>query len=219
VTHQPIRNVQITPRQLEILTLIGDYETNRCYSATMAEIARSARVSRTTVFEHTESLRKKGLVTESKGRARCLSLTDSGNRLLDRQRQLSDATPGADGIRLAGRVAAGQPIEAIEDLHDISLRTVFGDSDRIFALQVQGDSMIGDGIDTGDYLICSKATSAADGQMVVAIVDDENATVKRIYKEPGCVRLEASNDAYEPIRTANCRIEAKVLGVLRRFPD
>lgn len=109
------------------------------------------------------------------------------------------------------------PIEAIENVEEISLRSVFGEGDDVFALEVRGDSMIDEGIGTGDFIVCRKATRAENGQMVVAIVDDDNATVKRFYREKGQVRLESSNGAYEPIYAENCRIEAVVLGVVRRL--
>ena len=214
---QATMEIQITPRQLEILKIIAKFEASRCYSATMAELAEAAGVSRTTAFEHTASLRKKGLLVKSKGRARCLKLTAPGSLLLERQERLEGGLRSEGGLKLLGRVAAGAPVEAIENAEEISLRTVFGDSDDVFALEVRGDSMIEEGIDTGDFVICKKATNAAEGQMVVAIVDDENATLKRFYQEDGRVRLEASNKAYEPIYTDNCRVEAQVLGVVKRL--
>ena len=94
---------------------------------------------------------------------------------------------------------------------------MFGSGDGVFALEVSGDSMIDEGINTGDVVICKKATEARNGQMVVAIVDDENATLKRFYKEDTHARLEASNDAYKAIISDNCRIEGIVLGHLRRL--
>jgi repressor LexA len=94
---------------------------------------------------------------------------------------------------------------------------MFGDSDDMFALTVTGDSMINEGIDTGDVVICKKATDASNGQIVVAIVDDDSATLKRFYRENDHVRLEASNDAYDDIKSNNCRIEGIVLGHLRRL--
>jgi repressor LexA len=209
--------IQITPRQLEILKIIAKFEASRCYSATMAELAQAAGVSRTTAFEHTASLRKKGLLVKSKGRARCLKLTEPGSRLLERQQSLEENAATGGQLKLLGSVAAGAPIEAIENAEEISLRTVFGDGDDVFALQVRGDSMIDEGIDTGDFVICKKAKDASEGQMVVAIVDNDNATLKRFYREGSRVRLEASNDAYEPIYTDNCRVEAQVLGVVRRL--
>lgn len=147
-----------------------------------------------------------------------MELTASGSRLLEYHSTLQDDSGGgAEGVKLVGRVAAGVPIEAIENVQEISLRSVFGDGEDVFALEVQGDSMIDEGIDTGDFVVCKRSATANNGQMVVAIVDDENATLKRFYKDDGFVRLEASNDAYEDICSENCRIEGVVLGVVRKL--
>ncbi len=147
-----------------------------------------------------------------------MKLTARASRLLEYAGQLEqDEAGGGEGLRLCGRVAAGAPIEAIENVEKISLRSVFGDGDDVFALEITGDSMIDEGIDTGDFIVCKKATHAENGQMVVAIVDDEDATVKRVYRGNGQVRLESSNAAYEPIYSENFRIEAVVLGVVRRL--
>jgi repressor LexA len=207
----------ITPRQLDILRHIANFERSRCYSATIAELARAAGVSRTTAFEHITSLQAKGLLTKSTGRARSLKLTAQASRLLEQDRCCTSRLRASGGIPLLGRVAAGAPIEAIEDTDELSLRSVFGDGDGVFALRVAGDSMIEEGIADGDYVICRKAETAADGQMVVAIVDENSATVKRFYRQDGRVRLEPANPAYVPIYTSNCRIEAVVVGVLRRI--
>ncbi|MCK4960104.1 MAG: repressor LexA, partial [Planctomycetes bacterium] len=94
---------------------------------------------------------------------------------------------------------------------------MFGRPDDLFALEVAGDSMIDEGIFTGDFVICRKTASAENGQLVVAIVEDENATLKRFYKQTDCIKLQAANQAYEPIYTNHCRIEAVVLGLLRRL--
>ena len=214
---QTMNQAQVTPRQLEMLRHIRRFEQSRCYLPTIAELAQAAGVSRTTAFEHIARLQEKRLLRKSTGRARSLKLTARANRLLEYAGQLAQDDAGGEGLRLCGRVAAGAPIEAIENIEEISLRSVFGEGDDVFALEVRGDSMIDEGIDTGDFIVCKKATGAEYGQMVVAIVDDENATVKRFYRDKGQVRLESSNAAYEPIYTENCRIEAVVLGVVRRL--
>ena len=211
---------QITPRQLDVLRQIARFEAKQCYSATIGELAEELSVSRPTAFEHIGALRKKGLVKKSQGKARSLKLTPRANRLLDLDRQVTAQaqpdTENARGVPLVGKVAAGSPIEAIEDCRGLSLATMFGTPDDLFALEVAGDSMIDEGIFTGDFVICQKAANAENGQLVVAIVDDENATLKRFYKQHDCIRLEAANEAYEPIYTDHCRIEAVVLGLLRR---
>ena len=212
------QNQRITPRQLAVLKAIAYFEKNRCYSATIAELAIRLNVSRTTVFEHIAALREKKLLTGTKGKARSLKLTKKANRLLDeidRTEELPETSAGS--VPLLGNVAAGSPIDAIEDRQMLSLTSVFGDSDDIFALEVHGDSMIDAGIDSGDYVLCKRTPNAEDGDMIVAIVDEDTATVKRFYREENQIRLEPANDACKPIYTDNCRIEGVVLGTMRKF--
>lgn len=109
------------------------------------------------------------------------------------------------------------PIEAVENSDKLSLDSLFGSSGEIFALEVRGDSMTGENINDGDYVICRKTPSACDGQLVVAVVDNENATLKRFYREPGRVRLQPANDRYEPIYSDNCRVEGVVIGLVRKL--
>ena len=116
-----------------------------------------------------------------------------------------------------GRVAAGLPIEAIENRDCLSLSSLFGSGEDIFALEVTGDSMLGDGIRNGDYVICRRSTQANNGQLVVAIVNNEDATLKRFYKENNRVRLQPTNEGYGPIYSDNCRIEAVVVGLVRKL--
>ncbi len=213
-----IQKKELTPRQLQVLRQIHIFQASQCYSATIAELAQQLGVSRTTAFEHVSVLRRKGLMLKSRGRVRSLRLTAQASRLLEKDASIHQRTSSDDGsIPLAGRVAAGIPIEAIENTEPVSLTSLFGGTGDTFALQVAGDSMIDEGINDGDYVVCKHASQARNGQLVVAIVDDENATLKRFYKEADVVRLEAANEAYEPIFTRNCRIEAIVLGLLRSF--
>ncbi|MHC4300809.1 MAG: LexA family protein [Planctomycetota bacterium] len=118
---------------------------------------------------------------------------------------------------LSGAVAAGLPIEAVENAESLSLNSCFGTGEDVFALEVRGDSMIGENIHEGDYVICRRRSVARDGELVVAIVDEENATLKRFYKEKTRARLQPANDDYEPIYSDNCRIEAVVIGLVRKL--
>ena len=215
-TKNPVQD--ITPKKLEVLKILAQLETRQCYSPTMAELAKKLGVSRTTVFEHVGVLREKGLLISLPGRARSLKLTQQANQLLE---SISEQHPSSfneyTGLPLLGRVAAGVPIDAIENKETISLNSMFGNNDEMFMLEVAGDSMIEDGIDDGDYVVCRRSKQAQDGQIVVAIIDEDSATVKRFYKEPTRIRLEAANPAYEPIYTNNCRIEAVVQGLVRRL--
>jgi len=148
-----------------------------------------------------------------------LRLTPKALKLLN---SLNDQIPTYDSassaaIPLAGKVAAGSPIEAVEDNKQLSLISLFAPADDIFALEVRGDSMTDDDIRNGDYVICRHSPIAANGQLVVAILDDHTATLKRFYREKSSVRLQAANDNYQPIFSDNCRIEAVVVGLLRKL--
>ena len=214
-----LRASQLTPRQLQLLKAIRVFQAGRCYSPTIAELASELTISRSTTFEHIAELRKKDLLSASPATARSLKLTSKAQKLLNRldnDFSNSCSRPPAD-IPLAGKVAAGAPIEAVENLESLSLNSCFGNSDDIFALEVKGDSMTGDGIVDGDFVICRRCSTADDGQLVVAIVDDENATLKRFYKEKSAVRLQPANDNYDPIYSDNCRIEAVVVGLVRKL--
>jgi repressor LexA len=132
-------------------------------------------------------------------------------------RPATEAQTGDSQISLLGKVAAGNPIEAVENPDMLSLPGEFGTGDDIFALQVTGDSMLEEDIKDGDYIICRKTDSAHNGQLVVAITDNENATLKRIYKEKDKVRLQPANKNYKPIFSNNCKVQAVALGLLRKF--
>jgi len=211
--------IRLTPRQLQLLTMVARFQQNQCYSPTLAELASALNLSRSTVYEHIAELRKKGLLSDSSNKARSLEVSSEAQELLS---SLSDGTDRictaeSAAIPLAGTVAAGVPIEAVENAESLSLDSCFGRRDDTFALEVRGDSMIGADIHEGDYVICRRQSTAHNGQLVVAIVDEENATLKRFYKEETRARLQPANDDYEPIYSDNCRIEAVVIGLVRKL--
>jgi len=210
--------IQLTPRQLQLLKIVASFQERQCYSPTIAELAAQLNVSRSTAFEHIVELRRKGLLSGCPNRARSLSLTWQAQELLNHLGAPAD--PGnhneAKGIPLCGKVAAGIPLEAVEDIDRLSLTGCFG-TGELFALEVKGDSMINKDIRQGDYVICRRADVAENGQLVIAIVDEENATLKRFYREVGQARLQPANDNYEPIYSTNCRIAAVVVGLVRRL--
>ncbi|MDO8303327.1 MAG: transcriptional repressor LexA [Sedimentisphaerales bacterium] len=218
---QQNKAVNLTPRQLQLLETIAHFQASQPYSATIQELASQLNISRTTAFEHLAALREKGFLSACPNKARSLKLTSQGQKLLKQHRTQKTPQPilaeDTGGLPMAGRVAAGRPIEAIEQQERLSLTTHFGSTDEVFALEVVGDSMIDDGICSGDHVICRRSANAHNGQLVVAIVDDDNATVKRFYKEATQVRLEPANKNYAPIYSTNCRIEAIVVGLLRKF--
>jgi repressor LexA len=210
---------QLTPRQLQLLRAIAGSWANLSYSPTIAELARSLNISRSTVFEHITELRKKSLLSARPGRARSLLLTSKAQKLLDAltARNFAPASKAAGNIPLLGRVAAGLPLEAVENKEFLTLDSCFGNSGSLFALEVKGNSMTGDGIHSGDYVICRRSAAAENGQLVVALIDDENVTLKRFYKEKDCVRLQPANNDYRPIYSDSCRIQALVIGLVRKL--
>ncbi|NQV31889.1 MAG: transcriptional repressor LexA [Phycisphaeraceae bacterium] len=215
------QSVHLTPRQRQILEAISASQQTRGCSPTMAELAGGLSLSRSTVFEHMSELREKGLLSICPGKARSSRLTSLGQERLS---EINDSSCDVDRVSqesgvipLRGRVAAGVPMEAIETQESLSLHGMFGSDQSLFSLQVKGDSMIDENIHSGDYVICRRACVARDGELVVAIVDDEEATLKRFYREKDRVRLQPANSAYEPIYSDNCRIEATVVGLLRQF--
>jgi len=210
---------ELTPRQLQLLKAVAGFKASRCYSPTIGEVASELGVSRSTAFEHIVELRKKRLLSRCRGRARSLNLTSRAQELLSRiaDHNSNLFSEPLTSIPLVGKVAAGSPIEAIENRDCLSLNSLFGNGDDIFALEVRGDSMLSDDVRDGDYVICRRTALANNGQLVIAIIDNEDATVKRFYKEETRVRLQPTNDDYDPIYSDNCRIEAVVVGLVRKL--
>jgi repressor LexA len=212
----------LTPRQLQTLHRIAHHLNKNPYSATISELARELKIARTTAFEHIASLREKNLLKGDRRKARSLRLTQKAKALLEKynnhaaEDDYQNCTETGQ-MPLLGTVAAGQPIDAIENSESVSLQNCFGNAENVFALQVKGQSMIEEDIRDGDYIICKKAQSANNGQLAVVIVDDNTATLKKFYKEKNRARLQPANKEYQPIYTDNCRIEAVVIGLLRQL--
>ena len=223
---QSNRPIDITPRQLDVLAQIAAFQSSRCYSATIGELAEALNISRPTAFEHVAGLREKKLITQSNGRARSLRLTAKGKRLIDRVRRLKSrptpppaarSNPEQSPWLVAGRISAGYGIEAIENPQLFSVTSFLGSEHGEFLLQVVGSSMIDAGIYDGDYIVCRPSAVADNGQIVVALLEDQAATVKRFFKTRKAVRLQPANDAFEPIIATDCTIQAIVTGVIRRL--
>lgn len=197
----------LTPRKLEILTLIRDSRRARGYSPTLQEIADQLGTSKITVFEHVEALIEKGLLTRRSNRARSLELTSLA--------QFPDERPTL--LPLVGRIAAGRPVEAIEVPDALDLEQVFTSRYAVRVLQVNGDSMIDEHIRDGDLVVYEERPNARNGDTVVALVNGEEATLKKYYKEKTRIRLQPANDAYEPIFSDDVQVQGVVIGVVRRY--
>jgi len=195
----------LTPKQFQIVRFLQDYWVEHEYAPTMQEIADHLGVSRPTVFEHIEALEKKKVLTREPTLARGVTLAP-------------EYSPEAGRLPLVGRIAAGRPIEAIEDTELLDLESLFrGRPGETFALQVRGDSMIDEQIRDGDYVIVEKRATARDGETVVAILEGGDATLKKFYKEKGRIRLQPANETMQPIYAPNVTIQGVVIGVLRKY--
>lgn len=199
--------VSLTPKQLRVLTFIRDFSHARGFAPTMQELADEFGVSKVTVFEHIVALQKKGLLKRSKHKARSLQLSDDIDFPDERVTRLP----------LVGTIAAGLPIEAIEDREVLDLEELFVSPGETFVLRVRGDSMVDDHICDGDLVIVERRDTARDGETVVALIEGEEATLKRFYRTTHGVRLEAANPAYEPIIARDVAIQGVVIGVLRQY--
>lgn len=198
----------VTPRQIEILMLIRDYRRSEGCSPTLQEIADELGISKITVFEHVGALLEKGMLTRRSNKARSLELTSSAVRLPDERPTL---------LPLVGRIAAGYPIEAVEVPEAVDLEEVFTSRYPVRTLTVMGDSMIDEHIRDGDLVVYEERSNARSGDTVVALIDGDEATLKKFYKEKNRVRLQPANDAYKPIYSRNVQIQGVVIGVIRRY--
>ena len=197
----------LTPKQLRLLTFVRDFSRAKGYAPTMQELADEFGVSKVTVFEHITALQAKGLLRRSRHKARSLRLSETYDFPDER----------ATLMPLVGTIAAGQPIEAVEDRESLDLEDMFVSPYGNFVLRVRGDSMIDDQIRDGDYVIVEKRNTAREGETVVALLDDGEATLKRFYRHPKGVRLQPANPNYKPLIVENVTIQGVVVGVLRRF--
>ena len=197
--------MNLTPRQHDIVEFIRDYVAENAYAPTMQEIADHLGVSRPTVFEHIEALEARGALKRQ--------------ALLSRAIELAPELSGRPtALPLVGLIAAGSPIEAVEDTEILDLEELFqGRAGETFVLQVRGDSMIDEQIRDGDYVIVEKRAQARNGETVVALLEDGDATLKRFYREKGRIRLQPANEKMKPIYVKDCRIQGIVIGVLRKY--
>lgn len=194
----------LTKRQKEILDFISEYIASHDYAPSYREIAEFFHLSSiATVADHLDNLKEKGFLTKDYNEARSLQLTPRWD-----ERSFE--------IPLMGVIAAGSPIEAIRTNETIDIpKDMMGK--HVFALKVRGNSMIEDGIFDGDYIIIEQTDSPRNGEIVVALLDNENATLKRFYREKDHIRLQPANSNYKPIRTKRVVVQGRVKGVIRKF--
>ena len=204
----------LTRRQKQVLDFIGDFVRDNGYSPSYEEIAAGMGLaSLATVRKHISALESKGYLRRAFNQSRSLELAP---KYLQEQQDLREASYE---VPLAGRIAAGAPVEAYEGDETLSFSDFAGDHDT-YALEVRGDSMIDDHIMSGDFVLIERTESVRDGDVVVALVDGSETTLKRFYREPkGQVRLQPANAAMRPIRAPaeTVRVQGVVVGLLRRY--
>ena len=204
----------ITRRQHQVYDFISRFMTEQGYSPSYEEIASGLKLnSLATVHKHVSNLEKKGLLTRDYNRSRSIDLLPPKGRL-----KLSMSVNTGVVLPVLGRIAAGQPIEAIENQSTISLAD-FVRSKEVFVLEVKGESMQDEHIVDGDYVLVEKTRVAHNGDIVVALVAGSDATLKRFYREGDNIRLQPSNAAMAPIiKSAGLvEIQGRVIGVLRKY--
>ena len=199
---------KLTRRQRQILDFIADFNEANGFAPSYREIGEHLGLSSpATIYEHIQALIDKGFLRSTYNEKRSLELVKWPTNWAQ-----------AVELSLAGLITAGEPIEAVQDYETVSVPADLAvDPDNSFALKVKGDSMIDDGILDGDVVICQRINAAENGQMVVALIDNQYATLKRFYREGRRVRLQPANDNYQPIYPPTLTIQGVVRGVIRRY--
>lgn len=195
---------QLTEKQQKVYEFIRDRIRNRGYGPTVREIGAHFHIrSPNGVMCHLKALEKKGLITREPNMSRAIQLAAEPIR--------------ETGLPLAGRIAAGVLHEAIEQDERVDFDEIFDTENKsLFALEVSGDSMIDDQIADGDFVVIRRQRTARRGQIVVALTDENEATLKRWYPEKNRIRLEPANSDMKPIYVKNARVLGVVVGVVRK---
>ena len=206
----------LTKRQKEVLDFIADFVEENGYSPSYEELAQGLKLaSLATVHKHIQALESRNYLRRLFNQSRSLEVAPK----YAQERRKSKQTSRAGEIPLAGRIAAGSPVEAIENPEMLHFSDFVGKG-TTFALEVRGESMIEDHILSGDYVLVERTNQARDGEIVVALVDGRETTLKRLYHEAGGrIRLQPANSSMKPIVVdgGGVEIQGRVLAVLRKY--
>ena len=198
---------RITKKQTEILEYIKSQILNKGYPPSVRDICTAVNLKSTSsVHAHLETLEKNGYIRRDPTKPRAIEIIDDNFNLTRRE---------VVNVPLIGQVAAGQPLLAVENITSyFPIPAEFIPKEEVFMLNVKGESMVNAGIYDGDQIIVKQQSTASNGEIVVALVDD-SATVKRFYKENGHIRLQPETDFLDPIIVDSCEILGKVIGLIR----
>lgn len=207
-----MKGKEITKRQKDVLDYIKKYSALNGYPPAIREICKGVNLSSpATVFVHMKNLEQLGLIKTTSNKFRTIEILCE-NEYLQKNEDVVK-------VPLLGKITAGSPITAIEqpnEFFDIPASLIPATS-TVFTLHVSGESMINRGVYDGDYVIVQKQSTAKNGDMVVAMTQEDEATLKTFYKENGHIRLQPENDTMEPIILDNCTILGKAIGLYRKF--
>lgn len=205
----------LTKRQRQVYDYIADFVSRNGYSPSFEEIGDGMGLnSLATVHKHISNLEKKGLLKRDYNRSRSIDLLPPKGSM---KKAMATMPPPLE-LPLLGRIAAGKPIEAVENPETLSLSD-FTSSKDVYVLKVMGESMQDEHIVEGDYVIVEKSETARNGEIVVAVVNNDDATLKRIYHEGETTRLQPSNAKMQPIIVPSraVQVQGRVIGVLRKY--
>lgn len=209
--------MDLTKRQQEIFDFIRSYSEKNGYPPTVRDIGKAVGLaSSSTVHAHLSNLEKLGVLRRDPTKPRALELLDRATRSAGSavQGAIDKVRPG--GLPVVGAVAAGSPILAEENIEEyVQVPQAAGGDEGEYVLKVRGDSMVDAGILEGDYVVVQRRDEARDGEIVVALVGDDEATVKRYFRESDHIRLQPENSSMEPILADDVQILGRVVGLFR----
>lgn len=205
-------NTSLTKKQKNILDYIQDFIDENEYSPSYREIAKNFKLSSvSTIHQHVQALQSKGYLSSDGNE------NSSSARSLEPTKTPRPSKSGIVNIPLVGLITAGQPIEALVENDQISIPETLVKKGHYYSLKVKGDSMIDDGIFDGDFVIIEEKDTADNGEIVVALLENQFATLKRYYREKDHIRLQPANSSMEPFRVKNVKVQGKVVGLLRSY--
>ena len=232
----------LTKRQKQVLDFLVGFLNRKGYAPSFEEIAHSLDLSSlATVHKHVENLERKGFIRRGYNQSRSIDvlavpgpvpfgktprLISAKGGVKTRQtasraarRAAAEPFPAGIEFPLLGRIAAGQPVEAVANPETLSLGDFTRNKSNVYVLRVKGDSMVDDHICDGDYILVEGASTAQNGEIVVALIEGTDATLKRFFRQDGKVRLQPANAQMDPIvlPARNVKIQGRVIGVLRKY--
>jgi len=198
--------VYFTEKQLKIMEFIQQFRAERGISPTLEEIAKHFGVTKITIYEHINQLERKGAIKREKFRARSIEILSP---VEERTSRFS--------LPLMGHLTEGAPLETVDNRENLNLNDLVPLESRCYALRVRGEALVQDHITDGDYVILERRDDAENGDIVLAILENGEATLKKFFREKNRIRLQSANGSLKSIYPKTAEIRGVVIGVLRRF--